>query len=164
MYGRGVIEQTSRGILLVARREAKATPMYELFDHTADLGLRVSAPDLITLLAEAGRGLCAMLVDNSQGVRPEIQENLHVAGSASAADYLLFDWLNELLHRFESDAMLFCEFDLWLEDDGLHAIARGEPADPDRHQMAHEVKAITYHGLKCEPADGGWAAEVIVDI
>jgi SHS2 domain-containing protein len=30
--------------------------------------------------------------------------------------------------------------------------------------LEHEVKAITYHGLKVEPADGGWLAEVIVDI
>lgn len=138
--------------------------MYELFDHTADLGLRVSAPDLEALLVEAARGLCAMLVDNPEDVRRETTEELHVVGNASAADYLLFDWLNALLHRFESDAMLFCEFELRLDDAGLHATARGEPADPDRHQMAHEVKAITYHGLKCEPADGGWTAEVIVDI
>jgi SHS2 domain-containing protein len=138
--------------------------MYELFDHTADLGLRVFAPDLLALLADAGRGLCAMLVDNPEDVRPDVGEQLHVAGSASAADYLLFDWLNELLHRFESDAMLFRDFELSLDGAGLHATARGEPADPDRHQMAHEVKAITYHGLRCEPAGSGWTAEVIVDI
>jgi SHS2 domain-containing protein len=30
--------------------------------------------------------------------------------------------------------------------------------------LGHEVKAITYHGLRVERADGGWLAEVIVDI
>jgi SHS2 domain-containing protein len=138
--------------------------MYELFDHTADLGLRVQAPDLTSLLAEAGRGLCAMLVDNPQDVRPEREERFDVAGTNSVADYLLFDWLNALLHRFEAEALLLSEFDLQLDDNGLHAVARGEPADPDRHQLAHEVKAITYHGLKCAPTADGWTAEVIVDI
>ena len=33
------------------------------------------------------------------------------------------------------------------------------------HSMDHEVKAITYHGLKVEQtSDGTWQAEVIVDI
>ena len=36
--------------------------MFELFDHTADLGLRVQADSLEGLLTEASRGLLAMLV------------------------------------------------------------------------------------------------------
>jgi SHS2 domain-containing protein len=37
--------------------------------------------------------------------------------------------------------------------------------DPARHQMDHEVKAITYHGLRvARQDDGTWLAEVIVDI
>jgi len=41
--------------------------------------------------------------------------------------------------------------------------------DFDRHQMDHEVKAITYHQLRVEwqndaPADEKWLAELIVDI
>ena len=30
--------------------------------------------------------------------------------------------------------------------------------------LSHEVKAITYHGLRVEHEVGGWVAEVIVDI
>jgi SHS2 domain-containing protein len=36
--------------------------------------------------------------------------------------------------------------------------------NPARHQMEHEVKAITYHGLTCHPTTTGYEAEVIVDI
>ena len=46
----------------------------------------------------------------------------------------------------------------------LTAAARGEPFDPERHPLSHEVKAITYHGLIVESSEGGWLAEVIVDI
>ena len=49
-------------------------PMYELFGHTADLGLRVRAPDLDTLFAEAGRGLFAMVVENLEQVQPVVGE------------------------------------------------------------------------------------------
>ena len=48
--------------------------------------------------------------------------------------------------------------------DGLTARAWGEPLDRTRHDLQHEVKAITYHGLRVEPAPDGWLAEVIVDI
>ena len=43
--------------------------MFEHFDHTADLGLRVRAGTLEELLAEAGRGLLAMIVANPASVR-----------------------------------------------------------------------------------------------
>jgi SHS2 domain-containing protein len=46
----------------------------------------------------------------------------------------------------------------------LRAAAWGEPVDPARHELDHEVKAITYHGLKLERDGDGWLAEVIVDI
>jgi len=40
----------------------------------------------------------------------------------------------------------------------------GEPIDPDRHILDHEVKAATRHGLSVRRAGPGWIAEVILDI
>ena len=136
--------------------------MYETFEHTADLGLRVEAADLDGLFAEAGRGLTSMLVDDPAQIHPRLEASLRVEGADRA--YLLFDWLNELLFRFESERLLFREFDVHVTESGLEATLRGEPADPQRHQLAHEVKAITYHQLVIEPTESGWRAEVIVDI
>ncbi|MCD4727020.1 MAG: archease, partial [Pirellulales bacterium] len=34
----------------------------------------------------------------------------------------------------------------------------------ERHEIDVEVKAITWHELKVEKCEGGWMAEVIVDI
>ena len=136
--------------------------MYETFEHTADLGLRILAPDLDTLFAEAGRGLCSILVDNPDDVRPVREIALRIDGDQT--DYLLFDWLNELLFHFESEHLLLSEFTLNVGEAGLEARARGETADPVRHRLAHEVKAITYHQLTVEPTSDGWRAEVIVDI
>ena len=65
--------------------------MYELFEHTADLGLRVQANTLDELLVEAARGLLAMLVANPQDVRP-VQTKTVTIDEAEPA-YLLFDWL-----------------------------------------------------------------------
>lgn len=136
--------------------------MFELFEHTADLGLRITANSLEELLIDAARGLLAMLVANPDAVRPVQEKTIHIATEDSS--YLLFDWLNELLYAFETDKLLFSAFELKLNNNELSAICRGEPMDLTRHQMEHEVKAITYHGLKVENADSGWRAEVIVDI
>jgi SHS2 domain-containing protein len=135
--------------------------MFETFEHTADLGLRVRAKSFENLLEDAGRGLFSIFTNLKQ-IRCLQERTYRVAGDA--ADYLLFDWLNELLYTFESERMLLAEFHVALDADGLRATARGEPMDLARHRMEHEVKAITYHGLRVEEDADGWLAEVIVDI
>jgi SHS2 domain-containing protein len=136
--------------------------MYETFEHTADLGLRVKAGDLPTLFAEAGRGLTSIIVANLDQVRPVRAVNF--ALPSAPLDELLYDWLNEILYAFESEHLLLAEFEASIDDAGLKAVARGEPADESRHRLEHEIKAITYHGLKVEQTPDGYLAEVIVDI
>lgn len=136
--------------------------MYEVFDHTADIGLRLRADDLNSLFAEAGCGLTSLIVEDVATVTPTDTEEFDIAGTET--DYLLFDWLNELLYRFETDGRLFSQFDVNITDSGLHATAHGETVDPARHQLSHEVKAITYHHLNVEQTPDGWQAELILDI
>lgn len=136
--------------------------MYEYFEHTADLGIRVRASDLNGLFAEAATALFAAVVDELNSVRPAQQ--LEIAVEGSDLEYLLFDWLRELLFRFDADHLVLGQFDVRVSDAGLTATAWGEPLDPARHVLSHEVKAITYHGLRVEREGDGWVAEVIVDI
>lgn len=136
--------------------------MFETFDHTADIGLRVVAATLEELFAEAARGLTSLLVENLDDVKATQTETIRLDGTET--DYLLFDWLNELLFRFETRGLLFCEFDVRFNEQGLEATIRGEPCDRSRHRLAHEVKAVTYHDLSVQKTDRGWQAELIFDI
>jgi SHS2 domain-containing protein len=136
--------------------------MYEFFEHTADLGLRVRAADLDALFAEAARALFAAVVDNLDAVRPLQRVDVRLTGTDR--EYLLFDWLKALLYRFDAEHLVFGRFEVRVTAAGLAGTAWGEPLDPARHELGHEVKAITYHGLRVEPEAGGWLAEVIVDI
>jgi SHS2 domain-containing protein len=136
--------------------------MFETFDHTADLGLRARAATLDELFAEAGVALFSTVVEDLTAVRALTRVDIAVTGTDR--EYLLFDWLKELLYRFDADHLLFSRFDVKVTDAGLTAAAWGEPLDWDRHVPNHEVKAITYHGLKVEQSADGWMAEVIVDI
>ncbi len=136
--------------------------MYEIVEHTADLGLRLRAPTLDALLADAATGLFAIIAGDLAQVRPAVADAFDVSGRDPA--YLLRDWLGELLYAFESRRMLYRAFEVRTGPEGLHALARGERYDPDRHTLAHEIKAVTYHALRVEPTPEGWEGAVIVDI
>ena len=136
--------------------------MHETFDHTADLGLRIRAATLDELFVEAAAALFETIVEDLTTVTPAQQ--LDVTLPADDAEYLLFDWLRALLYHFDAEHLLLSRFEVHVEADGLHGKAWGEPLDRARHELCHEVKAITYHELKVQQTSDGWLAEVIVDI
>jgi SHS2 domain-containing protein len=136
--------------------------MYETFDHTADLGLRIRAADLRELFAEAARALFSVMVVNYEAVRPVDTVNFTIQGTQ--LDVLLRDWLAELLYTFHAQRLLLARFEVRLDQAGLTATAGCEPFDPQRHELDVELKAVTYHGLKVQQQPDGWLAEVIVDI
>jgi SHS2 domain-containing protein len=145
-----------------ARQRVTMYAMFETFDHTADLGLRIRAPNLNSLFSEAGQALTSILVDNPASIEP--RHRLEIRISADDLEFLLFDWLRELLYRFDADHLLLVKFEVQVAGLDLSAAVWGEPLDRSRHVLAHEVKAITYHGLRVEQSADGWLAEVIVDI
>lgn len=136
--------------------------MYEFFDHTADLGLRVRAADLDSLFTQAAECLYAAMLEDVTSVQPSMERTISITGSDR--EFLLFDWLRDLLLITEEDHIVFARFSVRVSDHGLEGTAWGEAFDSGRHQFAREVKAITYHELKVAQTADGWLAEVIVDI
>lgn len=143
--------------------------MYEVFEHTADLGLRIRAFSLDELFTDAAQGLISQLA-NLSTVQPVCVKTFELQNES--LEYLLFDWLSELLYAFEESHLLLAKFDVRISQPAnsagqyqLAATCRGETADFARHELDHEVKAITYHGLFVrQNEDSSWEAEVIVDI
>jgi SHS2 domain-containing protein len=136
--------------------------MYEVFEHTADLGLRIRAATLEALCADAARGLTAVITGDLGQIRPGREERFAVTGSDPV--WLLYDVVSEVHAAFELRRMLLCDFQVSRTATGLRVVARGEPYDPAVHTLAHEVKAITQHELDVRHDAGGWEATVIVDI
>lgn len=136
----------------------------EVFDHTADLGLRIEAGDLSDLFRTAAEGLFDVITADRSTIRPRDEEPVEL--SADSTEQLLADWLNELIFRVETRYALYARFDVQVAADGrsLRGSIAGEPMDPGRHVLDHEVKAATHHALLLERTGEGWRAEVIVDI
>jgi len=139
--------------------------VYEILDHTADIGLHIEAGSLNELFAEAGRALMAVLVANPEAIEARQTEQVDV--TAETLDYLLVDWLSLLLRRFELEGKLYQHFDVQVDTASTHlsATLQGEQLDLQRHRVEQEVKAVTYHNLTVQTGpDGRWTAEVILDV
>ena len=139
---------------------------FEAVDHTADVALHVWAPDLERLFLQAALGLTHFLTDPSR-VRPLQRVALRIEGLDR--EELLVAWLGEILYRWESDALLLTEFaELRIEETAkgfqLHATARGERWDGERHASGVGVKAATYHGLNIRPdTQGRFDLTIVLD-
>jgi SHS2 domain-containing protein len=136
--------------------------MFELIDHTADVGLRIRAADLAGLYRDAAVGLFSLIADPVVAGPGARAVEVEVRGDRP--ELLLFDWLSELLYLADSERVVLCDFAVSLVPGGLAGRARAVPIEDVADRLQREVKAITYHGLRVERTGGEWIAEVIVDV
>lgn len=74
-------------------------------------------------------------------------------------------FLSELLYNYETKGILWKRFEIEeLTEKRLSGYIFGEKINHQRHSLAREIKAVTYHQLKIEPYKKGWKIEVIFDV
>jgi 3'(2'), 5'-bisphosphate nucleotidase len=168
LYNEGLI--ASNGVLhdavlaAVRRSEsatARATPAWEHFSHEADIGLVGMGPTKAEAFRQAAIALTAVVTDPAN-VR--LTTPVTLGCRAPNDELLLFEWLNALIYEMAVRSMLFGDFTVEIDDGELHATARGEHVDLDRHEPAVEVKGATMTALEVVPAAGGWRAQCVVDV
>ena len=138
----------------------------EFLDHTADVGVRITATSLEALFAEAAVALTATVTDVDQ---VEARVERCVTLRAADLNQLLVDWLGELVGQFDIEQFLGRVATVTLTRDGdgwrLEAELRGDIAESSRHAINVVVKGVTYHELHIEQtADGTWHTRVVFDI
>lgn len=142
-----------------------ASSGYELLDHPADLGFEVRAKDLSELFSLAACALSSVIVDADS---VESSESVSVSIESADIELLMYDWLSEVLYRYDGEGLLFKKFQVSLIDqDGkrrLEAQLTGERFDSQRHQVKTYVKAITMHQLEVISDQSGCRATVFLDI
>ena len=137
-------------------------PSFDIFDHTADLGIRVQAGSQAKLLQPAAQGLYSVIGDLKPG-EPVRSQRIELDYHDPAL--LLRDFLTELLILFDSEHLMVNELEKTAFDDtSLSTTVNLVKVDDDCSSFHREVKAVTYHGLKINAVDGGFEAEIIVDI
>ncbi len=135
---------------------------FRILDHTADVGFECRSKTLEELFANAGRALVHFFVD-LETIKPREEMKIEVTGEDRES--LLVNFLSEILFQIDSEARLFSDFEVSIEEGkSLSAVARGEKWDRSRHLPKLLVKAITYHQLEIIERPDGWYAKVFVDI
>jgi SHS2 domain-containing protein len=135
---------------------------YRVFDHTADLGVEVSAATLEELYAAAAFALFDLLTDLST-VRAGIAREIVVTGEDPAD--LLVNFLREILYMWNGGGFLI-KTCLVREatPQRLKTLLRGETFDSGRHRMKQEIKAVTYHQASVCETEKGFLAKVVFDV
>jgi len=137
-------------------------PSFEIFDHTADAGIRVRAGTLPELIEPATRGLYSVIGELAP---TGDEETGRFERTDSEASELFRDYLAELLLLFECRHRVVTGLEVSAFDNHRLDVAyRTRCVDADRSVYYREVKAITYHELAICPVEGGFEATVIVDI
>ena len=135
---------------------------YAFFDHTADIGIRARGMTLAEVFVSMAQGLIELIAEDSR-LEPKDVRSVHL--TAPDANALLLTWLQEVLFWCSAERFVPCQYALEeVTPTLLRGTVRGERFDPERHVQGREVKAITRHLLDVDRADGGWSAQVIVDI
>ena len=137
-------------------------PLFEVLEHTADVGLRVYGKTLQELFANAGLGMMSLAFE-SQTAQP----NERLALSAQGADLedLLVHWLSEILYFVDAEGWVFSRFSVGrCEENTIEGEGWGERRDPAARSRAVAVKAVTYHQVSVKETADGWEAVVYFDI
>lgn len=136
--------------------------MFDFFDHEADLGLVVEAPELKELFTEGVRGLTACHTD-LESVEPRLK--MRVEAKADNLEELFVRWLKEWLFLQDCEGFLPLRAEVdQLTETAVMGFAEGEIRHSVRHPVRREIKGVTYHGAKLIRTEKGWRAEIILDV
>jgi len=133
---------------------------FEEISHTADIKIRVRAPNLESLFSETLNALMQVLygTDRRGGIIKEIQVE------SPDNESLLLDFLSEVLFVSEVESLVFFEARISVHGPHLTAELSGEPFDPNRHSGGSEVKGISYSGLSITNDANGYMLDIIFDV
>jgi SHS2 domain-containing protein len=136
--------------------------MFEILEHTADIGFRVRARTLPELFETAALALESIILE-TEGVEPRREYPLQASGGDRES--LLVNWLSEVLYWIDGERIAFRHFRVReLTPDRVSGCGVGEPRDPARHAGRLIVKAVTYHLLRVAETPQGWEAEIYLDV
>ena len=134
---------------------------YELREHTADVIVAATGPDLSSVFEAMADGLAAACCESFVDAGDRFSFSI----TSESRESLLFDYLDELIYLRDVREELPVEnaVEIATDDDGyaLEASARGVPLEAI---TAREIKAVTYADMRLEETDDGWEAAVVFDV
>ena len=141
-------------------------PFEYLEDLTAaDVAFRAEGGSLEELFAAAWEATLGVIVD-PRDLRPRVRRRIRLQDRG--LEQLLYAFLEEQLYLKDAQGLLLrletCRVDRRGGKWRVQAVAAGEPADPERHNLGTDVKAVTWHHFSLRREADRWQATVILDV
>ena len=136
--------------------------MWEHFHHQADIGVRGIGSTIAEAFEQAAIAMTAVICSQEK-IKPA--KCVEITCQAPDTELLFADWLNAIVYEIATRSMLFARFEVVIDGSTLTAKIWGETVDPDKHELAVEVKAATYTELKVyQDSQSNWVAQCVVDV
>lgn len=135
---------------------------FELFEHTADIGLRAYGNSLQDVFANTASGMFSILIETENIVEEEYVE---IVVNGYDLKELLVNFLSELLYLYNVKEFIASRVEIKdVNETSIRAKAFGQIYIPERHEILREIKSVTYHQLKVEQRNGIWHTQIIFDV
>jgi SHS2 domain-containing protein len=120
---------------------------FEFMEHTADVYVRAHGKTMEEAYENAALSMFETMTDTDK-IAQTMKDTIEVEAEDQYA--LLYNWLEALLVKFETEGMLYSKFKItnWKETAEtfkFKAAIWGEKYDPKKHPQKVGVKAVTYH-------------------
>jgi len=137
------------------------TNMFEYFDVTADIGVKVWGNSINELFENAAIAVTSLMIDPAS-LKRNITKEIFVEGNDIPS--LLINWITELLIIRDSEAILFSSFKVNVSSDGRTLTAKilGDHIIGSTIEM--DIKAITYSLFELKELDNSFHVQFVLDI
>ena len=146
--------------------EQKFAGKFEFLEHTADVFIRAHGKTMEETYENAALAMFETMTDSAK-INQAQEQTLEVEAEDQYA--LLYNWLEALLVKFETENVLYSKFQItdWQETAEIFKFKAKvwcEKFDPHKHPQKVGVKAITYHRMVIIREKDSVVLEFILDI
>ncbi|MBN1898210.1 MAG: archease [Spirochaetes bacterium] len=137
---------------------------YTYIDHTADLGVKITADSKEEIYQAAALILYENLISLD---KIRLKKKIRIRITGKDYDQLLFNILKKLLEYYNINRFVGKQVDIdLLKKDSLCITVSGDflKEEIPLHLYKHEIKTITYHGLHIKKSGKKFTTNVIFDI
>jgi SHS2 domain-containing protein len=139
---------------------------FEFLEHTADVYIRAHGKTMAEAYENAALSMFEVMTDSNKIAQTQEQT---IEVEAEDQYGLLYNWLEALLVKFETENTLYSKFQIFdwketAETFKFKANICGEKFDPLKHPQKVGVKAVTYHRMVIIREKDRVVLEFILDI
>ncbi len=142
-------------------------PYRYLEDETkADEAFLAWGRTLEELFVASSEALLGIMLKNSEKIEPTEFKTIEL--KADSVEFLLHNFLQEILYLKDVELVLFKALDVTVENTNgewfLKAKVGGVPIESRKEDLLVDVKAVTFHGFSVTKGEKGWEARIMVDV